>query len=82
MSYSFAFQISPGDRNTLLRLACGSVLMVCLAGSLGCFDADALIEDRRLVAMRARLEELDIGEFRVTLPRADAQNETAEKVWR
>ena len=64
--------------NRMRRFAYGSVLLPCLLGSLGCFNADAMIEDRRLIAMRARLEELDIGEFRVTLPRADAHNETAE----
>ena len=33
----------------------------------GCFDAEAMIEARRKVAILARLEEVDLGEFRLTL---------------
>lgn len=55
-----------------------AVMFGTLCSSVGCFDADALIEARRTVAMRTRLEEVDLGEFRVTLPHAAERTENAE----
>lgn len=49
-----------------------------LASTLGCFNADKLIEAQRAVAMRTRLEEVDLGKFRVTLPHAEDRSENAE----
>ncbi len=44
----------------------------------GCFDADALIEARRKIAVLARLEEVDLGKFRLTLSRPYQNDEMAE----
>lgn len=55
-------------------------LLCALAGLsvTGCFDADAMIAERRKVAILARLEEVDLGEFRLTLPRPVQTNDMAE----
>ena len=53
------------------------VLMACLPCA-GCFDAEAMIEARRTVAIRARLEEVDLGEFRISLPQPVETAEVAE----
>jgi len=45
---------------------------------VGCFDANSLIKERRAIAMRDRLEEVDLGKFRVTLPQPSDTVETAE----
>jgi len=45
---------------------------------VGCFDAESLIEERRAIAMRDRLEEVDLGEFRVSLPQPSETVEAAE----
>jgi len=55
--------------------------MLLLWGSLtsvGCFNAEAMIDSRRLIATRARLEEVDLGEFRVTLPHAVQKTDSSE----
>jgi hypothetical protein len=57
----------------LLAVALGT-----LASSVGCFNADALIEARRMIAMRTRLEEVDLGEFHVTLPNSDESTKGEE----
>ena len=44
----------------------------------GCFNAEALIEARRLVAIRAQLMEVDLGNYRITLPQSSSLNETTE----
>lgn len=36
---------------------------------LGCYDGEALVEDVRRKAIRTRLIEVDLGTFRVTMPR-------------
>lgn len=51
--------------------------MACLLLT-GCFNADAMIESRRKVAILARLEEVDLGKFRLTLPRPPQSDEMAE----
>ena len=53
-------------------------LALCLAGQLGCFDADALIEARRLEAIRARLEEIDLGTYRISLTSPESVNDSVE----
>lgn len=45
---------------------------------LGCFDSQAMIEARRKVAVLARLEEIDLGEYRLTLPTPIQSNEMTE----
>ncbi len=55
-----------------------AVLLCLLMSSVGCFNADALIEARRIIATRTRLEEVDLGKFRVTLPHAAEKTENAE----
>jgi hypothetical protein len=44
----------------------------------GCFDAEAMIDARRKIAILARLEEVDLGEFRLTLPRPAQSADMAE----
>lgn len=44
----------------------------------GCFNADRLIESRRLTAIRAKLQEVELGDFRITLPQGDTFDETTE----
>ena len=74
--------ISRSIRLSLLRLvgSVGSpaVLLCLMMSSVGCFDADALIEARRITVMRKRLVEVDLGKFRVTLPHAAEKTENAE----
>lgn len=57
--------------------AIGLVLLACALLS-GCFDADAMIASRREVAILARLEEVDLGKFRLTLPRPVQESDMAE----
>ncbi len=54
-----------------------AMTIVCLS-LVGCFDADAMIEARRKVAILARLEEVDLGEYRLTLPQPVQSTEMAE----
>ncbi len=53
------------------------LLASCLALG-GCYDADALIAARRAVAIRARLVEVDLGEFHITLPGPYTERKRAE----
>lgn len=55
-----------------------TVVLAAALAAVGCYDADALVEQARAKAVRMRLEEAPLGEFRVTLPRDDALNETTE----
>lgn len=61
----------------------GGLLAVILAAShgvclTGCYDAKALVDARRAVAVRARLTEVDLGEFRITLPGPYTERKRAE----
>ncbi len=56
---------------------CGCLPLVCLLLT-GCFDADAMIDSRRKVAILARLEEVDLGKYRLTLSRPVQSSEMAE----
>ncbi len=58
------------------RLVCW-LAVACLLLT-GCFDASAMIEARRKVAVLARLEEIDLGKFRLTLPSPVQSDEMAE----
>jgi len=53
------------------------MIVACLL-LMGCFDAESLIEERRAIAMRDRLEEVDLGEFQVSLPQPSETVEAAE----
>ncbi|MEM8946785.1 MAG: flagellar basal body-associated FliL family protein [Planctomycetota bacterium] len=55
----------------------GFAMVVCLLLG-GCFNSQAMIEARRKVAILARLEEVDLGKFRLTLPQPFETNEMAE----
>ncbi len=55
-----------------------TALVVASAFLVGCFDAESLIEERRAIAMRNRLEEVDLGKFRVSLPQPPKTVEAAE----
>lgn len=44
----------------------------------GCYDAKALIDARREIAIRAKLVEVDLGAYRVTLPKPFTELERAE----
>jgi hypothetical protein len=73
---------NPGSRLTLRRLSARAGLLVVLLlaslTSVGCFNAEAMIEARRVIAIRTRLVEVDLGEFRVTLPHAAQRTESSE----
>jgi len=45
---------------------------------VGCFDSSEMIEARRKVAILARLEEVDLGKYRLTLPQPVQTTEMAE----
>lgn len=55
----------------------GCLLLSYLALA-GCYDAKALIKARREVAIRARLVEVDLGDFRITLPGPYTERKRAE----
>lgn len=70
------------SRITLRRLAGHiglpiALLLVSLT-SVGCIDADAMIKSRRVIAIRTRLKEVDLGKFRVTLPHAVERTDSSE----
>jgi hypothetical protein len=54
------------------------MLILSSLTSVGCFNAEAMIEARRVIAIRTRLVEVDLGEFRVTLPHAAQRTESSE----
>ncbi len=60
-------------RSTLLFLA-----LLCVLAAVGCYDADSLVQSHRATAMLTKLEEVDLGEFRVTLPYKRGESSTAE----
>jgi len=45
---------------------------------VGCFNSSEMIEARRKVAILARLEEVDLGKYRLTLPQPVQTTEMAE----
>jgi len=62
-------------RRTHRSLCCWPLLCLLLTG---CFDAQGMIDARRQTAILARLEEVDLGKFRLTLPQPPQNNELAE----
>ncbi|NOY41415.1 MAG: hypothetical protein GXP26_06215 [Planctomycetes bacterium] len=57
------------------RLAIAMLVCVIVPG---CFSADTMIEKRRAIAILTRLEEIDLGEFRISVPRPSEQVAAAE----
>lgn len=56
-------------------------LSICLLlACSGCYNAQSILDRVRNDAIRTRLEELELGEFRVTLPRDPHNNEMTEVV--
>ena len=53
------------------------IVAVCLL-TAGCYDAEAMVKSRRELAIRAQLEEIDLGKFRITLPQPNETTEVAE----
>lgn len=58
-----------------LKVGCATILIGVQAG---CYDAEALIKARREIAIKARLVEVDLGEFRITLPGPYTERKRAE----
>ena len=54
------------------------MLLLASPAFIGCFNAEAMIEERRVMAIRKRLVEVDLGEFRVTLPQIADHTESPE----
>lgn len=52
------------------RCYCTIALLLLLGASVGCYDSGSLIDEVRNQAIRTRLDEVHIGYFRTTLPRA------------
>jgi hypothetical protein len=62
-----------------------SLLVLIPMGGLalaGCYDAEALIKSRREIAIKARLVEVDLGDFRITLPGPYTERKRAEIYFR
>lgn len=55
-----------------------AILVAALLACPGCYDGKALIQRVRSAALRNRLEEVDLGTFRTTMPRDPATNAFAE----
>lgn len=55
-------------------------LVVCVSIP-GCFNANAMIEKRRAIAILTRLEEVDLGEFRISIPRPSDEVAAAEIIF-
>ena len=73
------FQHEPANR--LQRGVAYGMLAVVLCGCItfsGCFNAEAMIEKRRAIAILTRLEEIDLGEFHVAVPLPSEQVAVAE----
>ncbi len=55
--------------NTRYTPCCSLLLLLGVAALSGCYDEKRLVEEVRKKAIRSRLEEVDLGSFRTTLPR-------------
>jgi flagellar basal body-associated protein FliL len=60
----------------LLRLTLLGAAVACT----GCYDGEKILRRARNDAIKTRLEEVDLGEFRVTLPQDPKNNEMTEVV--
>ena len=66
------------SQNATRHLTARVLLLMSAMTSSGCFNAEAMIESRRVIAIRTRLEEVDLGDFRVTLPHAVEKTNSTE----
>lgn len=55
-----------------------TTLLLLTPVASGCFNAEGLIESRRLTAIRATLQEVELGEFRITIPQGEPYDQTTE----
>jgi hypothetical protein len=55
-----------------------TIALALLLALGGCYDAQELIKARREIAIKARLVEVDLGEFRITLPGPYTERKRAE----
>ena len=61
------------------RFASACLLLTLALPTLGgCFNAEGLIESRRLTAIRAKLQEVDLGNFRISIPQGQSYGQTTE----
>jgi hypothetical protein len=65
-------------RRRTTRVGLLVVLLLASPTFVGCFNAEVMLEARHVVAIRKRLVEVDLGEFRVTLPQAAERTESPE----
>ncbi|WP_425396524.1 hypothetical protein [Aeoliella sp.] len=63
------------NRVFLILLTAGALL-----AASGCYNSKKLLEEARNQAIRTRLDEVQLGEFRTTLPRPDADSSPMEVV--
>ena len=61
-------------RKFFLGLLLGASMVI----SSGCYNGEELVERIRSKAIRTRLEEIDLGQYRITLPRDSKSNEMIE----
>lgn len=72
-----------GERKTGTRRLRVSAVATCALTVFwgGCYDEQALIDARQATATKARLEEVDLGRFRVTMPRPSSELERDEVIF-
>ncbi|QDU54290.1 hypothetical protein [Aeoliella mucimassa] len=59
-------------------ILCLALTTLVLGGAAGCYDSKSLIDEVRNKAIRTRLDELDLGYFRTTLPRSAVDDSPME----
>ncbi|MGI9455701.1 MAG: hypothetical protein ACR2NU_04020 [Aeoliella sp.] len=64
--------------NAIRSICLASLLLGTLLALPGCYDGEQLIEEVRDQAIRSRLEEIDLGYFRTTLPRDSSSSSRIE----
>lgn len=57
-----------------LRIPWFAAAVCCCAAASGCFDAESLTQAKLKEAARLRLEDVDLGKYRITLPRRPGAN--------
>lgn len=57
-----------------------ALIALATVATTGCYDSKRLIEAARNKAIQTRLDEVDLGEFRTTLPRDHADSSAMEVV--
>ena len=59
---------SMSDRCNLSATVLLLLLVAALTAPVGCYNAEALLESQRAEALLTKLEEVDLGQYRVSLP--------------